>query len=143
MLSRDEIASCAEEKFPFEVNCALLDAKQNVIYLAPTTGLSLFVYKILDTTPSLLQLKEIHHDDDDDEEGKEKESSSIVQLTVSPNQLFVVGLLSNQSIRLYSNGETLRFITELKKESRSTISDVRYWDDQVCSLSLSFSLCVD
>lgn len=125
-MSRDEIASSAEETFPFDVHSLLLDREQNLLYLVSSTRLSFFVYKILDTTPSLLKLKEFHDDDN-------PLDLSILVVTLSPNQLSLVALLSDQSIRLYSNKDTVRRLTQLtKKEDRSSISDVRFWDDQVC-----------
>lgn len=54
-MSRDDIASGAEEKFPFSITCAIIDLNHNQIYFAP-----------FNTNPSIIKIKEIINEETND-----------------------------------------------------------------------------
>jgi len=122
VMSRDDIASCAEEKFDFRLTCASVDSDQNLIYLVPFERKSIFVYKIVDTNPSIMKIKEMIDDE---------QQIFISKLVISIDQKHLVACLSNQSIVLYENSDYFRCLSTVKlPETRSSICDFEYWDDK-------------
>ena len=108
VMSRDDIASCAEETFPFQINSTIIDPNHHLIYLLPFEKRSIFIYKILDTNPSIQLLKEIHQDDD-----QQNKDLHLSHLALSPNQIYLVTLSSDQSMDLYENKERLRHLAKV------------------------------
>jgi len=128
-MSRDDIASCAEEKFPFEIFFSIVETERNCVYLLPFESRSILIYKIIDTNPSIQLIKEIHHDDFQNENFSSKDF--FLRLALSPNQFYFVTFASNRIISLYENGERIRPLAQLKlDENRSFVSDLNSWDDQ-------------
>jgi WD40 repeat protein len=105
-MSRDDIASCAEEKFDFNISYALIDSNQNQIYIVPFNTKSILVWKIVDTTPSIMKLKEIIDEEEND--------VYIYGLALSPDESCLVTIMSDQSIALYQNKDNLRFISKVR-----------------------------
>ena len=130
VMSQDDVASCAEEKFPFSITCAMIDTNHNQIYLVPFNTKSILVWKIVDTNPSVIKIKQIIDDEPND--------LSITDLTLSPNESHLVALFSDQSIVLYENTDYPRCLVRLKIiETRALICDLDYWDDQTLILFYS------
>ena len=130
VMSRDDIASCAEEKFPFSITCAMIDFNHNQIYLVPFNSKSISIWKIVDTNPSVMKIKEII-----DEETNE---IYISDLALSPDESHLVALFSDQSIVLYQNTDYPQSLARLKIiETRSLICDLAYWDNQTVILFYS------
>jgi WD40 repeat protein len=105
-MSLDDIASCAEEKFDFNISCAIIDSNQNQIYIVPFNTKSILVWKIVDTNPSVIKIKEFIDDENND--------VYIYDLALSPNESCLVAILSDQSIVLYQNNEYLRFLSKVR-----------------------------
>jgi hypothetical protein len=105
-MSLDDIASCAEEKFDFSISCIIIDSNQNQIYIVPFNTKSILVWKIVDTKPSLIKIKEIIDD--------ENNEIYIYGLALSQDQSYLVAILSDQSIVLYQNNEYLRFLSKVR-----------------------------
>jgi len=106
-MSLDDIASCAEEKFDFSISCIIIDSNQNQIYIVPFNTKSILVWKIVDTKPSLIKIKEIIDDDENNE-------IYIYGLALSQDESYLVAILSDQSIVLYQNNEYLRFLSKVR-----------------------------
>ncbi|CAF3821252.1 unnamed protein product [Rotaria sp. Silwood1] len=130
VMSRDHIASCAEDKFDFNISCAIIDSKQNQIYIVPFNTKSISVWKIIDTTPFIIKIKEIIDENNDD--------IYIYGLALSPNESCLVSILSDQSIILYQNNEQFRCLSKLKiPDNRLFICDFSYWDNKTLILFYS------
>ena len=65
-MSRDDNASCAEVKFSFSITYATIDFNHNQIYLIPLNSNSISVWKIVDTNPSVVKIKEIIDEETND-----------------------------------------------------------------------------
>jgi hypothetical protein len=129
-MSRNDIASCAEEKFDFHISCAIIDSNQNQIYIVPFNTKSILVWKIVDTNPSVIKIKELIDEESND--------IYIYGLALSPNESCLATILSDQSIMLYQNNDYLRCLATLKiQENRSFICDFDYWDDKTLILFYS------
>jgi hypothetical protein len=101
----------------------------------PFNSKSISVWKIVDTKPSVIKMKELVDDDDDDDEPN---GIYIYDLALSPNESCLAAILSDQSIALYQNNDYLRCLSTLKiPENRSFICDVDYWDDKTLILFYS------
>ncbi|CAF5123561.1 unnamed protein product, partial [Rotaria sp. Silwood1] len=130
VMSRDHIASCAEDKFDFNISCAIIDSNQNQIYIVPFNTKSISVWKIIDTTPFIIKIKEIIDENNDD--------IYIYGLALSPNESCLVSILSDQSIILYQNNEQFRCLSKLKiPDNRLFICDFSYWDNKTLILFYS------
>jgi hypothetical protein len=105
-MSRDDIASCAEEKFDFHISCALIDSNQNQIYIVPFDTKSILVWKIVDTNPSVIKIKQIVDEDNNE--------VYIYGLALSPNKSCLVSILSDRSIVLYQNNDYPRCLAKVK-----------------------------
>jgi WD40 repeat protein len=105
-MSRDDIASCAEEKFHFNISCTIIDSNQNQIYIVPFNTKSILVWKIVDTNPSVIKIKEIIDEEDN--------QVYIYGLALSPNESCLAAILSDQSILLYQNKEYLRCLSNVR-----------------------------
>lgn len=105
-MSRDDIASCAEDKFDFNISYAIIDSNQNQLYIVPFNTKSIFVWKIVDTNPSTIKIKEFIDDENND--------VYIYGLALSPDETSLVAILSDQSIVLYQNNDYLRCLTKVK-----------------------------
>ena len=106
VMSRDDIASCAEEKFDFNISCAIIDSNQNQIYIVPFNTKSISVWKIVDTKPSTVKIKEVIEEDNNE--------VYIYGLALSPNETCLVSILSDQSIVLYQNSEYPRCLAKVR-----------------------------
>ncbi|CAF1046439.1 unnamed protein product [Adineta steineri] len=132
VMSRDHTASCAEDKFDFHISCAIIDLNQNQIYIVPFDTKTISIWKIVDTKPSVIKIKEIM------DEEKDNNDIYIYGLALSPNQSYLVSLLSDQSIVLYQNNDYPYCLAKLKiNENRSFICDLGYWDDKTLILFYS------
>ncbi len=130
VMSRDDIASCAEEKFHFNITCAIIDSNKNQLYIVPFNTKSIVVGKIVDTNPSVIKIKEIIDDEPND--------IYIYGLALSPNESCLAAMFSDQSIVLYQNNDYFRRLATLKiNENRSFICDFNYWDDKTLILFYS------
>ncbi|UJR07568.1 hypothetical protein I4U23_011855 [Adineta vaga] len=137
VMSSNDIASCAEEKFDFSITCAIIDENLNQLYIVPYNTKSILVWKIVDTKPSVIKIKEIREEEDDNDYEK-KNDVYIYGLALSPNETCLVAILSNQSIVLYQNNEQLCRLVNLKiSENRSFVCDLDYWDDKTLILFYS------
>lgn len=126
VMSRDDVASCAEERLDFSVTCAIVDVEQNQLFVVPFSSQSISVWKIMDTKPSLIKAKEIFDNDGTD-------GVYIYGLALSPDGTCLVALLSDQSIVLYQHNDYLRRSTQVKiADDRPPVCDCDYWDDKVC-----------
>jgi WD40 repeat protein len=105
-MSRDDIASCAQEKFQFNITCAIINSNQNQIYIVPFNTKSISIWKIVDTNSSVIEIKEIIDD--------ESNEIYIYDLALSPNESCLAAILSDQSIVLYQNNDYLRCLSTLK-----------------------------
>jgi WD40 repeat protein len=105
-MSRNDIASCAEEKFDFNISCAIIDSNQNQIYIVPFNTKSILVWKIVDTKPSVMKIKEIIEE--------ENNEIYIYGLALSPNESYLISILSDQSIALYQNSEYPRCLSKVR-----------------------------
>ena len=105
-MNRNDIASCAEEKFDFNISCAIIDSNQNQIYIVPFNTKSILTWKIVDTNPSVIKIKEIIDEENDE--------IYIYGLALSPNESHLVSILSDQSIILYQNDEYLRCLSKVR-----------------------------
>ena len=105
VMSRDDIASCAEEQFPFGISCSSIDSNQNHLYVVPFRSTSIVAYRIVDTSPSIVLWKEIHD---------ESRDRDIHGLSLSANGSFLVSVLSDQSMSLYHNAATLSRLAEVR-----------------------------
>jgi hypothetical protein len=106
-MSRDDIASCAEEKFDFNISCAIIDSNQNQIYIVPFNSKLILVYKIVDTNPSVIKIKTITSEDSDND-------VYIYGLALSPNESCIVSILSDQSIVLHQNIDYPRCLAKVR-----------------------------
>ena len=109
VMSIDDIASCADEKFEFSIACAIIDENLNQLYVVPFDTKSIFVWKIVDTKPSIMKIKEIREDENND--------VYIYGLSLSPNETFLAAILSDQSVVLYQNDEQLCRLTSVRIQS--------------------------
>ncbi|CAF1267018.1 unnamed protein product [Rotaria sordida] len=127
-MNRDDIASCAKDKFDFNITCAIIDSNQNQIYIVPFNTKSIQVWKIVDIkNPFIIKIKEIIEEEEDNND------IYIYGLALSPNESCLVSILSDQSIVLYQNNEQLHCLSKLKiPDNRSFICDFNYWDNKVC-----------
>jgi hypothetical protein len=82
VMSQNDVASCAEEKFDFHITCALIDSNQNQMYIVPFNTKLILVWKIVDTNPPIIKLKE-------------NNDIYIYGLALSPNQSSLVSILSD------------------------------------------------
>lgn len=105
-MSRDDIASCAEDKFDFNISYAIIDSNQNQIYIVPFNTKSIFVWKIVDTNPSMIKIKEYRDEENND--------VHIYGLALSPDESCLVALLSDQSIVLHQNNDYLRCLANVR-----------------------------
>ncbi|CAF0986740.1 unnamed protein product [Rotaria sordida] len=134
VMSRDDIASCAEDKFDFNITCAIIDSNQNQLYIVPFNTKSIEIWKIVDTNPFIIKIKEIL----DEEEEEDNNNIYIYGLALSPNESYLVSILSDQSIVLYQNNEQLHCLSKLKiPDNRSFICDFNYWDNKTLILFYS------
>ncbi|CAF3344776.1 unnamed protein product [Rotaria socialis] len=130
VMSRDDIASCAENKFDFNINCAIIDSNKNQIYIVPFDTKSILVWKIVDTNPSVIQIKQIIEETHNE--------IYIYGLVLSPDESCLVSILSDQSIVLHQNDEQFHCLSKVKiNESRSFICDFNYWDNKTLILFYS------
>jgi hypothetical protein len=104
VMSRDDIASCAQEQFPFGISCSAIDSSQNHLYVVPFQSTSILAYRIVDTSPSIVLWKETRD---------ESRGGDIYGLSLSTNRSFLVSVLSDQSMSLYHNAETLSRLAEV------------------------------
>lgn len=147
-MSRDDIASCTEEKFPFGICATIVDTDRNLLYVLPSASRSIRLYKIIDTNPSLQLINELDQDELRNEDAAPGEYH-FLRLALSPDQSHLVALASNRTIFLFDNRERIRPLAQVRsspfrsspisssrfqlklEENRSFIADLNYWDDQV------------
>ncbi|CAF4854026.1 unnamed protein product [Rotaria sp. Silwood2] len=90
--------------------------------MVPFNTKTISVWKIVDTTPFIIKIKEIIDNENTDND------IYIYGLALSPNESCLVSILSDQSIILYQNNEQFRCLSKLKiPDNRSFICDFSYW----------------
>jgi len=133
VMSRDDIASCAEEKFPFEIYSSIVETNRNYLYVLPFEQRSIFIYKILDTNPSIELIKDFQFDEISSSSSSDE--VIFIRFALSPSELSFVVLGSNRTIFLFENHHQIRLLTQFKlNEDRPNLSDLNFWDDRTLIL---------
>ena len=122
VMSRDDIASCAEEKFPFEICSTIVETDRNLLYVLPAASRSIRLYKIIDTNPSLQLIKELDQDELRNDDGEATGDYHFLRLALSPDQSRLVALASNRTIFLFDNRERIRPLAQVRSLSPSSSS---------------------
>ena len=113
-MSQNDIASCAEEIFPLSITCAIIDSNHNQIYLVPFNTKLISVLKIVDTNPSVMEIKEIIDEETND--------TYITDLAFCSDESHFIALFSHQLIVFYQNTNYPQNLARLKiTETRSLI----------------------
>ena len=113
VLSRNSITSCAEEKCPFSITCAIIHFNQHPVCLPPFNTKSISLWKIVDTNPLIIKVKQIIDEETND--------IYITDRTICPDESYLVRLFSDQSIVFYRNDDYPRCLARLKITEKSII----------------------
>lgn len=94
-MSQNDVALSDRDRVHFEIGSSIVDAASNLIYLVPLDSCSIVVYRIVDTSPSLVVTKEFRSVDQD--------WPRFVRLLVSPSKSSLIVLSSDRSLLLFGN----------------------------------------